>query len=68
MESWIWFLAGGAALALTIAGYIRFKTGGMQNKRQIVAKQNPEKEMAVIKNICRNKLLRSGSDNLADKS
>lgn len=59
MESWMWILAGGAAVALTIAGFIRFK---MAAKRQVIAKQNPEKEMAVIKNICRNKLLRSGSE------
>lgn len=60
MESWMWILAGGAAVALAIAGFIRFRMAG---KRQVIAKQNPEKEMAVIKNICRNKLLRSGSEN-----
>lgn len=65
MESWMWILAGGAAVAVAIAGFIRFK---MAAKRQVIAKQNPEKEMEVIKNICRNKLLRSGSENVAGKN
>lgn len=64
MESWMWILAGGAALVLTIGGWIRFKMAG---KRQVIAKQSPEKEMAVIKNICRNKLLRSGSEDISGK-
>lgn len=64
MESWMWILAGGAALVLTIGGWIRFRMAG---KRQVIAKQSPEKEMAVIKNICRNKLLRSGSEDITGK-